>query len=87
MHATSNGEEGSDVVVTWVGHMGLMGPIGLKGPIRPIRPMRPITPHSSVVVVEGCVFGVAASQQVGQQIEDLFFIEGIQQAGGHDGHW
>ena len=36
-----------------------------------------------VNVLEGRVVGAAAGEHVGEEVEDLFLVEGVEQAGGH----
>ncbi len=42
-------------------------------------------PSCSGMVMEGRVVGVAAGEQIGQQVENLFFVQAVQQAGRHEG--
>ena len=36
-------------------------------------------------MLEGGVVGAAAGEEVGEEVEDLFFVQGVEQAGGHEG--
>lgn len=38
-----------------------------------------------MVMVECCIVGIAAGEQIGQQVEYLLLVERIQQTVGHDG--